>query len=362
MSRQNLFDGDSYHAMFARSVYKCLMTRKWITYTDIMADYLMLPSAKELPCNVSNCDNYGELKKAFRDVRNAIKNEAGHDCFEEQGNNRNKRFLYVGDKQDPLVDMRNAKTINDLKRYWQFCQDSAGFFPTTWLDYFFKDSQDLLAMKSRRQKGEQIISSSIDRILTNIDMLPVLYEAIKAHQVLSIEYKPYEEETVSLVFHPHFLKEFNGRWHLFGHAEGYEPAEGYNIAIDRIVNRPMEVYNKTFIGAPKFFYESLFENIIGVTHFKGNSPTRIIVRTHSYYIYKLTETKPLHPSQEIIVPFGEHEDGQYGEFMIYIEVNNEFIGRILQMGDGMEIISPKNVRKLFKERVEMMAKKYSNTT
>lgn len=58
--RQNLFDGESYHAMFAQVAYKRLMSRKWVTYADIMADYLGLKSGKELPCNVSNCDNYGE--------------------------------------------------------------------------------------------------------------------------------------------------------------------------------------------------------------------------------------------------------------------------------------------------------------
>ena len=34
--------------------------------------------------------------------------------------------------------------------------------------------------------------------------------------VLEIDYKPYDEEEVTLMFHPHYLKEYNGRWHLFG--------------------------------------------------------------------------------------------------------------------------------------------------
>ena len=69
MTRKNLFDGDSYYAQFAQVTYKWLMSRKWVTYADIMAEYLGLNSSKELTCNVSNCDNYGELKKAFRDIR-----------------------------------------------------------------------------------------------------------------------------------------------------------------------------------------------------------------------------------------------------------------------------------------------------
>ena len=74
--------------------------------------------------------------------------------------------------------MRNAKVIRDLKQYWNFCQNSAGFFPTSWLEYFFKDSLDLLEIKTKQRKGEQVLSTNLDRMLTNIDLLPVLYESI----------------------------------------------------------------------------------------------------------------------------------------------------------------------------------------
>ena len=155
MAKFNLFDGDSYYAQFAQVTYKRLMSRNWVTYADIMAEHLGLESVGQLPCNVSNCDNYGELRKAFRDVRRTINEKAGQESFETDGNNRNKRFRYVGTDADPLSDMRNAKVISDLKQYWRFCQDSAGFFPSSWLDYFFKDSRDLLDIKAKRKKGSR---------------------------------------------------------------------------------------------------------------------------------------------------------------------------------------------------------------
>lgn len=358
MIRKNLFDGESYYAMFAQVTYKWLMSRKWVTYADIMADYLGLKSAKELICNVSNCDNYGELKKAFRDIRNAIVVKVGENCFEEEGNNRNKRFRYVGKDNDPLSDIRNAKVINNLRQYWKFCQDSAGFFPKSWLEYFFKDCQDLLEMKSRKQKGEQVISASLDRILTNIEYLPMLYEAIVNKQVLEIDYKPYGGEQEALLFHPHYLKEYNGRWNLFGHAEGHSPENGYNIPLDRIQTRPREKSKIEYISAPTMFYEQFFKNIVGVSHTKDTTKYDIVLRAHTYYIYKLTETKPIHQSQSIATPWGDYEDGSYGDFSLEVKVNNEFFGRILQMGAGLEIVSPKEVRDLFKQRVKDLAKLY----
>ena len=180
MHRKNLFDGDSYKAQFALITYRWLTSRRWVSYADIMADYIGV-TTKELPANLSNCDGYGELKKVVGTLKKAIADKLEKDvseCFEEEGNNRNKRFRYVGKDDDPLADMRNAKVINNLRQYWKFCQDSAGFFPKSWLEYFFHDCQDLLDIKAKRQKGEQVISSSLDRILTNIEYLPQLYEAI----------------------------------------------------------------------------------------------------------------------------------------------------------------------------------------
>lgn len=361
---KNLFDGESYKAEFAIITYRWLMSRRWVTNADIMAERLGCP-IEELPANLSNCDGYGELKKIVCIVKKAIRDKLGirnksiEDCFEEDGNNKNRRFRYIGKDNDPLSDMRNAKAINNLRQYWKFCQDSAGFFPKSWLEYFFKDCQDLLDMKAKRQKGEQVISASLDRILTNIEYLPSLYEAITNKMVLEIDYKPFEEEVVTLMFHPHYLKEYNGRWHLLGHAEGHEPEYGFNIALDRIQSRPREKEKIEYIGTPKHFYDEFFRDIVGVSHMKDTEVQYIIVRAHSLYIYKLTETKPIHGSQEVVTPFGEHEDGTYGDFSLQVKVNNEFIGRILQMGAGLEIVSPDNVRQMFKERVAELAKLYT---
>jgi hypothetical protein len=357
MRRKNLFDGESYKAEFALIIYRWLMSRRWVTYADVMAERLG-KTTKDLPANLSNCEGYGELKKTVGIVKKAIAEEVGGECIEEGGNNRNKRFRYIGKDDDPLADMRNAKVINDLRQYWKFCQDSAGFFPKSWLEYFFKDCQDLLDMKAKRQKGEQVISSSIDRILTNIEYLPLLYEAITNKQVMEIDYKPFDEESVTLLFHPHYLKEYNGRWHLFGHAGGREPKFGYNIALDRIQARPRERSKVEYISAPEHFYDEFFQDIVGVSHLKDAKKEHVIIRAHEHYIFKLIDTKPLHHSYKVVKSFDKYEDGEYAEFSIDVEMNNEFIGRVLQMGAGLEVMSPSYIREIFTERVKNMVLNY----
>ena len=71
MSKNNLFDGDSYKAIFAGITYKLLIGREWIKYADVMAKFNGMSSVKELKHNVSDYDYYGELKKAFPAVCDA---------------------------------------------------------------------------------------------------------------------------------------------------------------------------------------------------------------------------------------------------------------------------------------------------
>ena len=355
-SSRNLFAGDSYRAIFTVLTYRFLVSHKWVTYADVMAEAI---TPRKLTCSVTCCENYGELKKAFMDVRNAIRNVEGDDSIEEQGNNRNKRFRYVGKNDDPLRDMRNAKAIKDIRKYYEFCQNSAGFFPKSWLEYFLKDSMDLLEMKKRKQKGEQIIGSSLDRQLKNIDMLPYLYEAIRSHTVLAILYRPFDEEEMNLVFHPHFIKEFNGRWHLLGHAEGKTPSNAFNLPLDRIVGDPQALDSKEYIPAPEHFYEHYFDGILGTTHWDNEEVHNIHIRAYTNYMFHIIDTKPIHDTQEIVKPYGKYDDGEYGEFVVRVELNNEFIGRILQMGDGLEVVAPKEIRLRFKERVDKLATRYT---
>ena len=354
MQRKNLFDGESHKAQFAIIAYRQLMSRKWVTNADIMAEYLGLKSVSELPYSISKCEHVKELSKALMDIKDAL----GRCDVEEDGSNKSRRFRYIGKDNDPLADMRNAKAINNLRQYWKFCQDSAGFFPKSWLEYFFKDCQDLLDMKAKRQKGEQVISASLDRILTNIEYLPSLYEAITNKIVLEIDYKPFDEEEVTLMFHPHYLKEYNGRWHLFGHAEGKEPECGYNIALDRIQSKPRERARVEYLPAPKHFYDEFFKDIVGVSHIKDAKKEHVVIRARSLYIYKLMDTKPLHQSYTVVKPYALYEDGEYAEFSVDVEPNNEFYGRILQMGAGLEVISPESVRDEMAQRVRELATLY----
>ena len=51
----NIFEGNSCKSQCARSAYKLLMTRQWVSYKLIIEDYL----GKQITYSVSKCKEYG---------------------------------------------------------------------------------------------------------------------------------------------------------------------------------------------------------------------------------------------------------------------------------------------------------------
>ncbi|MBQ4211134.1 MAG: WYL domain-containing protein, partial [Prevotella sp.] len=156
-------------------------------------------------------------------------------------------------------------------------------------------------------------------------------------------YQRFGQEPFIITFHPQFLKEYNGRWFVFGEADR-EPFHAYNVPLDRIVGEVITVKDAEYIPAPKGYYQQFFKNIIGVTHEKGAKVEEVIIRTKTEYQHGLLLTKPLHHSQKETLPFGEHDGQLYGEVMLTIEPNRELRGRILLYGNYLEVISPLSLR------------------
>lgn len=357
MKNNNIFEGKSSKAKFARILYSFVKTGKWFSLTAVMEEYI----AKEYKTkektiggfSVTNNDKYGELKKAVMYLGQALE-ERYPGCWEKRGNNRTKEYRYNGVDQDPLKDMMTASVIGDLRTYWEFCQDSAGFFPTSWLNYFFEGTQDLFEIKRARSKGQQYIYSSIDRELTNIELLPKFYEYVKGKKVIKFDYKQKYEEIVTVVFHPHIIREFNGRWHIYGNSNDLEGKIGCSVALDRIVGSLEELNDIKYEENPQGFYEEKFKYLIGSTFAEHQ---KLTIRAHGEYMWGLFKSKPM-PNYRIIRDY-EKELG-YGDFEIEVTVNNEFLGRILQFSPGLEIVGAENgkVIEMLKDRIRETAKMY----
>ena len=70
------------------------------------------------------------------------------------------------------------------------------------------------------------------------------------------------------------------------------------------------------------------------------------------------DTKPIHQSYIVVKPYAQYVDGEYAESSVDVEPNNELYGRILQMGAGLEVVSPESVRNEIAQRVHNLADLY----
>ena len=372
MPTKSIFAGMGIKTMFVNILYEQLIKRDFVTLADIMCIKRRYPKGfydNNPKATLSREMFYGDLKKASSELIKALES-ACPGCIEDNGKTgKGKAFRYIGQNDDPLAAERQAIEQKRLEDYVAFCKASAGLLPSSWFSSYFENTQLLLDTNREVESGASHIRSSLEQNLTNIDLLPVFNKAITYRKVLRFSYQRFGQEPFELTFHPQFLKEYNGRWFVFGEAERLrisEHGEGktetfkaYNVPLDRIVGDVTMVDDVEYIPAEKGFYQQFFKDIIGVTHEKGAKVETVVIRTKTEYQHGLLLTKPLHHSQKETLPFGEHEDEAYGEVTLTIEPNRELRGRILMYGEGLEVVSPLSLREQILGIIKRQIEAYS---
>lgn len=372
MPTKNIFSGMGVKTTFVNILYEQLMKREFVTLADIMCIKRRYPKGyydNNPKATLSRENFYGDLKKASSELIKALV-ESYPGCIEDNGKTgKGKAIRYIGKNDDPLAAERQAIEQKRFEDYVAFCKASAGILPSSWFSSYFENTQLLLDTNREVESGASHIRSSLEQNLTNIDLLPVFYKAITNKQVLRFSYQPFGQDSFELTFHPQFLKEYNGRWFVFGDAERLrvgeqglgirEPYQAYNVPLDRIVGDVSEVDDVKYIPAEKGFYQNFFKNIIGVTHEKGAKAEQVVIHTKTEYQHGLLLTKPLHHSQIETLPFGEHKDGNYGEITLTIEPNRELRGKILAYGHYLEVMSPQSLREQIVDIIKQQYYQYS---
>lgn len=353
----NPFEGQGTKALLAQYIYEELMKREFVSLADVLCRYYNRDKSYYALHTYSSDKAYIQLKKAFPEVRKALE-QLSPGCVVDNGKTgKGKAFKYIGEDNDPLAEERQAIEQKRLEDYVYFCKASAGLLPSSWFSSYFEHTQLLLDTHRETESGANHIRSSLEQNLTNIDLLPVLNQAITHRQVLRFSYQRFGQEPFELIFHPQFLKEYNGRWFVFGSADR-EPYKAYNVPLDRICSDINVVEDIEYIPAEKGFYQQFFKDIIGVTHEKDAKVEQVVIRTKTEYQHGLMLTKPLHHSQKETQPFCEHPHGCYGEVTLTIEPNRELIGKILTYGQYLEVVQPLSLREQIRQIIRNLMNQY----
>lgn len=165
-----------------------------------------------------------------------------------------------------------------------------------------------------------------------------LFHAIHNQRMLQVDYKPFDEDLVTYLFHPYYLKQFNNRWFVLGRNEK-EGINTWNLALDRIQN--IEELDTPYLTSD-IDWEDYFYDVVGVTRLEGE-PEEIKLLFHYGGAY--VKTKPLHPTQKI------KETDQGLEVRINVVPNFELEKLILSFGQQVEVIGPKDVRQKIKSNL-----------
>lgn len=186
--------------------------------------------------------------------------------------------------------------------------------------------------------------------LKGLRLLNPLYNYIAHKQTLRVVYQSFTaHRPTEFILYPYLLKEFRNRWFVFGSRASDMVI--YNLALDRIVS--IEPVDETYRENPDFDSEHFFDDVIGVSKNIRYRP-RSIKFWASNEQSKYIQTKPIHPSQQLI-SHNPYDDSCI--FQIRVVINFEMYSVFMSYGPGVRIISPRQVvcymRDKFKEAAEM---------
>ncbi|WP_299060118.1 WYL domain-containing protein [uncultured Polaribacter sp.] len=202
---------------------------------------------------------------------------------------------------------------------------------------------------------EPVIGFENNPYVSGLEYISVLYRAIIYKTPLKIISKSFTKNTEEeYELHPYYLKQYNNRWFVFG----YNVSEGivFKKALDRIES--IKELKTEFINSGINF-EEYFEDAIGVTVKDNQKPQKVKIRV-SKDLWPYVQTKPIHESQSS----GNKENLKtlekgYLDITLQVVLNYELESKILERGEGFEVLEPLELRNKIAKRIGVLTKKYS---
>jgi predicted DNA-binding transcriptional regulator YafY len=226
-------------------------------------------------------------------------------------------------------------TIEMLGRY-------RGLPDNAWLENVISNLEYRFGIKSNPQ---HLISFEQNELLRGLEHLSDLIDKTLSHTTIDVCYQAYSGNEVQMTIHPYLLKQYNGRWFLFGLNEQYNKVS--NLALDRIVR--YDVSKVPFKKNESFDVNTYFNDIVGVTIPKEEVVKEKIVLRFSEKRYPYVMSKPIHASQ---VPGDDYT------IEIMVRPTKELDQQIFSYIPDVEVLSPQWYRDHIRGKIAENLKKY----
>ena len=289
-----------------------------------------------------------QLRKDFAFIRKEYKKEikthyiGGHKpCYR-----------YADPDNSIYTNELSDEELSQLRSTIQMFSRFRGTQENAWLENVLSSLEIKFGVKSN---PENLIDFDDYDNVKGLEYLSTVIDATLNHTPLGIDYQAYGSTPVNWLIYPYYVKQFNGRWFLFGWNKDKNLLS--NLALDRISH--ITAYGFDFRKNDSIDFHTYFDDIIGVTHPKVKNedgvwedvPVETIVMRFSPKRFPYAKTKKMHHSFTVL---SEEECTA----SVTLRPNNEFYARVLEYGPDIEILSPDNVREQIKEKVQKMYQKY----
>lgn len=190
--------------------------------------------------------------------------------------------------------------------------------------------------------------------VSGLEYISILYRAIIYKTPLKIVSKSFRKNNIGeYELHPYYLKQYNNRWFVFGY--NVNEATIFKKALDRIEN--IKELKTEFIHS-EINFDEYFEDAIGVTLKENQKPQKVKIRV-SKDLWPYVKTKPIHESQSS----GNKENLKtlekgHIDITLNVVLNYELESKILERGEGFEVLEPIALRNKIFKRIKVLSKKY----
>lgn len=237
----------------------------------------------------------------------------------------------------------SAEEITNLRSTIEMLGKYRGLPSNGWLEEVISNLEIRFGVKGN---AENLVSFGQNEQLKGLQYLSSIIDATINHQPLEIEYISSNGNYHLHILHPYFVKQYNGRWYLFGLDEKEERIK--NLAFDRI--QSLNESNHPFRKNEDVDFNSYFDNVVGVT-VPYDAKLEEFQLKFSKHRFKYVTSKPIHKSQKTI-----NEKECIISLTLYHTLELE--QQIFSFGPDVEVLSPIWFREDFCKKIKECMNKY----
>ncbi|MCI1647508.1 MAG: WYL domain-containing protein [Bacteroides sp.] len=288
--------------------------------------------------------NIRQLRKDIQNMRDRVMYDAPITAYPLEGRKCYYRYsdpdFSIFNNELSLEEIENLHaTIEMLGKY-------RGIPANAWIEEVISNLEYRFGIKAN---SENLILFEQNEQLKGLEFLSDVINATINHQPLNVDYCTFKGNEIKILIHPYYVKQYNGRWFLFGLDDGYERIA--NIALDRIQH--INNANVAFKKNDSVNFDTYFDDIIGVTIPKEDVKKEAIILRFSPKRFPYVVSKPIHQSQNTV----KDKDN---EIEIKVKPNLELYQQIFSFIPDVEVVSPQWFREEIKNKIEENLKKYSS--